>query len=84
MNEEMVVMNEEEVEVYDEEPKASGGKFAKLAIIGAIVGAGAIGVLHKTKNKRKERQIKKLEDEGYVVQKPQDDDGEMTVEMMDE
>lgn len=79
MNEELKVM--EEIETYEatemvpaeynEEPESTGnGIVGKIAIgVGlAVAGAGAF-VWHKTKAKREERTIRKLEKKGYVISK---------------
>ena len=79
MNEELKVM--EEIETYEEtnmipaeyneESESTGnGVVGKIAIgIGlAVAGAGAF-VWHKTKAKREERTIRKLEKKGYVISK---------------
>ena len=77
MNEELMVMVEElenneatEVEINEEPIETGNGVVGKIAIgIGlAVAGAGAF-VWHKTKAKREERTIRKLEKKGYVITK---------------
>lgn len=79
MNEELKVM--EEIETYEttdmvpveynEESESTGngivGKIA-IGVVAAAAGAGAF-VWYKTKAKREERAIRKLEKKGYVISK---------------
>lgn len=92
MNEEMMTMVEEiennevtDVEVYEETSKSGNGIVGKIAIgvVGAVVGAGAL-IYYKTKDKREERTIRKLEKKGYVINKAQDDVIEVKAEIVSE
>ena len=80
MNEEIMTMEEiEEVNdvVADEMPEESGKGFAGFIIAGlAIAGGAAAFAWHKTKNKREERAIRKLEQKGYVITKCDPDETE--------
>ena len=58
-----------EVEVCDE-PEENSGSSIGLIVAGAVaLIAGAAFVLHKTKAKREEYLIKKLEKKGYTIYK---------------
>lgn len=77
MNEEMMTMVEEienneaaELEVYEEPVKTGNGIAGKLAVgIGIAVAGATAFVWHKTKAKREQRAIRKLEKKGYVIYK---------------
>lgn len=77
MNEELMVMAEElenneatEVEINEEPIETGNGIVGKIAVgvVAAVVGAGAFA-WYKTKAKREERTIRKLEKKGYVITK---------------
>ena len=76
MNEELKVMEEQtnyeatEAEYYEEPVEAGNGIVSKIAIgaVAAVVGAGAF-IYYKTKDKREQRTIRKLEKKGYVISK---------------
>lgn len=69
-------------EVY-EESKATGGNGLKIlmGVCGLVAAAGAV-VWHKTKDKREQKQIERLEKKGYVVFK--DEPVEVEAEIIDE
>lgn len=78
MNEELKVM--EEIETYEtaemvpveynEESESTGnGIVGKIAIVGTAVACAGAFVWYKTKAKREERAIRKLEKKGYVISK---------------
>lgn len=81
MNEEMInyEVNEEveAIEVSNEEPETSNNGIVGKVIVGAVVGvvAGAAALIyknrHKIEEKRKQKRIHKLEQEGYVIYKPE-------------
>lgn len=82
MNEEMMTVVEEiendevkEVEVCEEPVETGNGIVGKI-VVGAIVAGAGVGALiwHKTKAKREERAIRKLEKKGYVIYKTQDEE----------
>jgi hypothetical protein len=77
MNEELKVMEEQtnyeatEAEYYEEPVKTGNGVIVKEIAIGAVaavVGVGAF-IYYKTKDKREQRTIRKLEKKGYVISK---------------
>lgn len=76
MNEELKVMEEQtnyeatEAEYYEEPVETGNGVVGKIAIgaVAAVVGAGAF-IYYKTKDKREQRTIRKLEKKGYVISK---------------
>ena len=74
MNEEnknLEVIEDEEVEVTEMEPETSGnGVLGKLALGAAIVAAGSVILLRKTKAKREEFKIRQLEKKGYIITRP--------------
>lgn len=79
MNEELKVMEEQtnyeaEAEYYEEPETTGNGIVGKIAIgaVAAVVGAGAF-VYYKTKDKREQRTIRKLEKKGYVISKQIDE-----------
>lgn len=68
--EEVEVIDNTEVEVYDLEPEEeSGGGLLKAVGILGVCGAVGAAALHFTKKKREEWTIKKLEKKGYIVTK---------------
>ena len=83
MNEELKVMEEIEnnevamTEYYEEPENTGNGIVGKIAIgaVAAVVGAGAF-IYYKTKDKREERTIRKLEKKGYVISKVVDQEVE--------
>lgn len=77
---EMVPVETEEV--Y-EEPKATGGNGLKIlmGVCGLVAAAGAVA-WHKTKDKREQKQIERLEKKGYVIYK--DEPVEIEAEIVDE
>lgn len=92
MNEEMMTMVEEiennevtDVEVYEEPAKSGNGIVGKI-VVGTAVAVAGVGALvwHKTKAKREERTIRKLEKKGYVISKVQDDVIEVEAEVVSE
>lgn len=93
MNEEMMTMVEEienneatELEVYEESAKSGNGIAGKIAI-GVVAAAAGVGALvwHKTKAKREERAIRKLEKKGYVIYKDQPEEAiEVEAEVVSE
>ena len=70
-------------EGYDEYPEESGNGIAKVAIglVGSAVAAVGTAVIVKNKDRisnwKRERKIKKLEDEGYIVIDPEIDEAEV-------
>lgn len=82
MNEEMMTMeameNEEtrELDLYEEYPetKGSAGKIAVGLVVaaGAAIAGGVAVWAHKTKDKREQKQIAKLEKKGYVIYKEEE------------
>ena len=61
--------NNEEIAVY-EEPETSNGGLGKALVALAAVGGAIAFAMHKTKDWREQRRIKKLEAKGYVVYSP--------------
>lgn len=76
MNEELKVMEEienneaMEAEYHDEPVNTGNGGVGKI-VFGVVAAAAGVGALvwHKTKDKREERTIRKLEKKGYVISK---------------
>ena len=72
-----------EGEGYDEYSEESGSGFAKVAIglVGSAIAAAGTAVIVKNKDKisnwKRERKIKKLENEGYIVINPEIDEAEV-------
>ena len=70
-------------EGYDEYPEESGNRIARVAIglVGSAVAAVGTAVIVKNKDRisnwKRERKIKKLEDEGYIVIDPEIDEAEV-------
>lgn len=93
MNEEMITMVEEiennevtDVEVYEEPTKSGNDIVGKIAVGAVAVGAGVAALVwHKTKAKREERAIRKLEKKGYVIYKDQPEEAiEVEAEVVSE
>lgn len=76
MNEETMVFEEvtngaeEVIEVLaNPEIEGNSGLIGKLVIGAVVVGAGIAAIMHKTRDKREELMIRKLEKKGYMVHK---------------
>lgn len=66
------IIDNAEVEVYDETEESNGGGLLGTIGILAVCGAAAAAALHFTRKKREEMTIKKLEKKGYIVTKAED------------
>lgn len=64
------VIEDVEVEVYDEEPETSSKRGFGALALGAVLVGGAAALLYKNRNKLEERKIRKLEKKGYIVTRP--------------
>lgn len=94
INEEFEVMEDNNVDTYEDDFEEPSGGFVKKLVVGTVgVASAACGaLLYKNKEKitewRDERKIKKLEKKGYIVSMPEDfeviDESEDQEELTDE
>lgn len=70
---ETVFVTDEEIEVYEEPKKKSRSGLGVLAAVAAVAG-GVLLYRHCTKDKREQKNIKKLRKKGYVIYGPDEVD----------